>query len=164
MLADYRFQIAQLALITGEQSVSDETSSRRRKLLTNQTAELERVRSGIGLPTRSDFYEVRTGNFTGISPYFSMDSEALRTLVRKAFRRSDFDCYSQFSHILSYYLQRIIEIPDRDEDEIRTKIQNILKSMNARMEFMRSNRDCSKCLVSACSYPEIISAYFEWSF
>lgn len=119
------------------------------KLLTNQTAELERMRSGIGLPTRSNFYEVKTGNFTGISPYFSMESKALQTLVSNAFRRSDFDCYSQFSHILSYYLQRIIEIPDRDKKEIRTKIKNIFDSMEARMEFIRSNRDCSKCLAGS---------------
>jgi len=125
------------------------------KLLTNQTAELERVRSGIGLPTRSNFYEVRTGNFTGISPYFSMDSEALQNLVGKAFRRSDFDCYLQFSHILSYYLQRVIEIPGGKRQEIRRKIKNIFKSMEARMEFIRSNRDCSKCLVKSMG-PEVL--------
>lgn len=117
------------------------------KLLTNQTAELERVRSGIGLPTRSNFYGVRTGSFTGISPYFSMDSEALQNLVSKAFRRSNFDCYSQFSHILSYYLQRIIELPEGTEQGVRTKINTIFDSMEARMELIRLNRDCGKCLV-----------------
>ncbi|MGA9772778.1 MAG: ATPase domain-containing protein [Blastocatellia bacterium] len=121
------------------------------KLLTTHEAELDRLRLGIGLPTRSTFYEVPTEEMvdTGISPYFSIEMEELTKLIKGAFRRSDFGCYSSFSNVLAYYLQRIIEIPDGSKREVEKKIKNILRGVETRMDFLRSAQECNNCRIGS---------------
>jgi hypothetical protein len=113
------------------------------KMLTSHEAELDRLQAGIGLPTRSKFYEGKLGRNitdTSVSPYFSMDLNSLKKIIYKALRRSNIGLYSQFSNILAHHLQRIIAIPDGDEEKIEEKISSAIDSLNTRIEFVLSDR------------------------
>jgi len=72
------------------------------KLFTTHEAESDRLRLGVGLPTRDSFY-LETPGRSSISPLFAMDADVLRGLVNNAFRRSSFGCYPKFSNLLSVY-------------------------------------------------------------
>jgi KaiC/GvpD/RAD55 family RecA-like ATPase len=137
------------------------------KLLTSHEAEMERMRLGIGLPTRSIFFRetnqtgesglltptdlpVRSGffkeeNAVELSRYRSLPPGNMQELLSKAFRRSDFGCYSQLSNILAFYLQHILEIPQISDRQVEQEIGSIFNDMDTRMSFVRSARDCSKC-------------------
>lgn len=109
------------------------------KMLTSHEAELDRLQSGVGLPTRTKFYQGIEGNTSGgtsISPYMSMDLPSLERIINNAFRRSDIKWYSQFSNILAHHLQRIIAIPDAQEEMIEEEIRAHLKSLDTRMSFI----------------------------
>ena len=120
------------------------------KLLTSRESELDRVRLGVGLPTRSFFYD--TGQElnsidAGISPYFSIDSVVLKRLVETAFRRSSFGCYSQFSGILAHHLKKILEIDLENEKAIEDRVRTVFDGLASRIRFVSPERDCSKCVV-----------------
>jgi KaiC/GvpD/RAD55 family RecA-like ATPase len=120
------------------------------KLLTSHETELDRMHKGVGLPTRQSLYNagmLGTSVTTDISPFFDMDIKYIKEFINTAFRRSKFGCYSQLSSLLSSHLQKIIEIPGENEDMIEGKIQKVLESLEGRMEFLRSDRDCSMCRI-----------------
>ena len=77
------------------------------KLMTSKYAESERLRLGVGLPTRREFYRKASSiNDDRISPYFCVDIKKIaELLIGKAenrFRRSDFACYTTISKVLSF--------------------------------------------------------------
>ena len=118
------------------------------KLMTQPEAELDRLRCGVGLPTRSSFYEGRgfeQSADSGISPYFSLPMAQLRKLVNGAFQRSNYDCYADFSNVLAYHLQKIIEIPDGTDEDIEREIQHKLDGLRMRLDMVHPDRDCAKC-------------------
>lgn len=109
------------------------------KLLTSHEAEIDRMLSGVGLPTRQTFYEHETEKSFAqipISPYLSMSIADLSKIISNAFRRSNIDGYALFSPILAYHLQRIIEIPEDDDLKIEKAICDVLASLEAGMRFM----------------------------
>jgi KaiC/GvpD/RAD55 family RecA-like ATPase len=111
------------------------------ELLTSEEAELERLNSGIGLPTHTRFYESANSDAL-VSPSFPMPKTDLMRLMNNAFRRSSFGCYSRVSTILAFHLKKCIEIPDNDEDSIYNKIQANFNSFNMQMDFLRSSHGC----------------------
>jgi KaiC/GvpD/RAD55 family RecA-like ATPase len=121
------------------------------KSLTSHDAEIERLISGVGLPTRTSFYNADRGALAGeipISPFFSMDPKTVLDLNINAFRRSRFGCYAQFADIITHNLQRIIEIPDMSDVEIEGAIKTVFKSLKVRMEFIGSNQNCRTCKIN----------------
>jgi KaiC/GvpD/RAD55 family RecA-like ATPase len=85
--------------------------------LTTPDREMLRLRLGVGLPTRADFYE--EGQSGGndddgvkVSPYFGFGRSELATLVRNAIRRSSFSLYQRCSRTFSSHLQWILEVPE----------------------------------------------------
>jgi KaiC/GvpD/RAD55 family RecA-like ATPase len=120
------------------------------RLLTSKDAELNRFRLGVGLPTRSTFYAVgknspRRG--AEISPYFSMSAglQGVQTLINNAFRRSDFHCYRKISRMITFYLQKVLELPKAPRLETRSGIRNLLAELRGSEEFVQSDWDCSAC-------------------
>lgn len=106
------------------------------KRLTSREAEAGRLRRGVGLPTRSKFYNDRLGPTGGsdalegtteadVSPYFSINARALSKLVHQPLTRSSFRGYSEFSGSLTDCLKRIIEVPDRTEDAMRKRFKDL---------------------------------------
>ncbi|MEN6428070.1 MAG: ATPase domain-containing protein [Phycisphaerales bacterium] len=119
------------------------------RLMTSREAELNRLRLGVGLPTRREFYATGLSGDDCISPYFSADIRevgcALEGTKGPHLRRSDFGCYSDLSQILTFYLQQIIEIPDGDVP-IADRIARVFAGFEKRMGFIRStNRTCKLC-------------------
>lgn len=118
------------------------------KLLTTHSAELDRLRSGVGLPTRKKFYEPIQGKLsftTTISPFFSMNLGELRTLMNNPFRRSRFLCYEQFAQSLAHHLKLILEIPDEKQGNLKKPIQNIIGSFMTRISFLSEDEGCKDC-------------------
>ena len=114
------------------------------KELTTHEAELERLRLGVGLPTRSKFYDdLQTGKILDlrVSPYFEPDEDVdLVKVYNSTFRRSYLKNYPQFARALAYHLQRIIMIPgkDGDQQEIEAEIRKVMRSLAGRMDFISS--------------------------
>jgi len=120
------------------------------KVITTREAELDRLRTGVGLPTRQEFYTgfIATED-TPVSPYFAMDVKRIGQLLMEKsatkLRRSDFGCYFSFSRILAFHLQRILEVPGGDKQELDKEISTVFNNLRSRMDFVRSPRDCSQC-------------------
>lgn len=114
------------------------------KLLTSREAEFDRLRLGVGLPTRRAFYREID---TNVSPFFTFRSGQLDELVNHAFRRSNFGCYAQLSDILAFHLQQIIEIPSGSTDEIEEQIARVLLNLERSIGFVRREQDCGKCRI-----------------
>jgi KaiC/GvpD/RAD55 family RecA-like ATPase len=115
------------------------------KLLTSPERELERLQSGVGLPTRTEFYSKGGAAAIAISPYFSLMRDELRRLVHCSFNRSRFDSYSSLSGILAYSLQRIIEVEVEGKDakaeeiELEEKIICIRDELESKIRFLGSD-------------------------
>ncbi len=126
------------------------------KLMVSRSAEFNRVRMGIGLPTRSSFYsddnnDSNLSHKSDISPYFSLDSYMVGKLIKNAFRRSVMGCYPYISNILAFHLIKIIEIPEPDVKEkmeneekyrlrdeiIEGEVRRILDELIERIEFVQ---------------------------
>lgn len=118
------------------------------KFLTSREAELDRARLGVGLPTRSTFYQSKDPSIrTKVSPFFSMEIDVLRNLVETAFARSSFDCYAQFAGVLAPHLQTIIEIGDGED--IHEQTRRVFESLEEKVEFLRKGQACGSCARTA---------------
>lgn len=117
------------------------------KALTDRQGELVRLDAGVGLPTREEFYASgvdSTSELSAISPYFGIKRSLLRSLVKDAFVRSSFACYSEMSGILASHLKKIIEIPEASE-ELERRVQEILDSLAFQLRFLRPDLVCDRC-------------------
>ncbi len=113
------------------------------KLFTTHEAESDRLRLGVGLPTRESFYVGSPGR-SSISPLFAMDADVLRELVNTAFRRSSFGCYSKFSTLLTVYLQDLMEHVAENEEELKAGIRSRLSDLLQRLDAIRVD-GCPLC-------------------
>jgi len=115
------------------------------KFLTTRQAEMARLNQGIGLPTRKGFYKTEQSDShkSLVSPHFSMNVKELGDLVENAFSRSQFGCYSSFSEVLSYHLQKILEIDD--ETNLKVRIEEVLTDLQARLNFLSGPHACQNC-------------------
>lgn len=110
--------------------------------LTSQNAESERVRQGVGLPTRISYYEFAgaSGEInTPVSPYFSMPIGILRQLVADAFARSSIRCYTQFSSALTSHLLRMLE---EGGDVNSAHVREIQHSLELRLAALSHTEAC----------------------
>ena len=106
------------------------------ELLTSPEAELDRVKLGIGLPTRVSFYAFRESSQVSVSPYFSMHGAALSDVVANAFPRSSFGCYPSVTATLSSHLQDLLEIPSSDERGLMNEIAKRREFLKRRLNFV----------------------------
>lgn len=140
-------------LVIPEYSAAPDVGLEVIKLMTSRDAEFNRMRLGVGLPTRSNFYDSNETESTAnapISPYFSMDLKTIKTLVDNSKRRSNFGCYSKLSRLLAYYLIRIIEIPEISEIEIEKMIKELFAVVKSQMQFIGINKvDCREIFKGA---------------
>jgi KaiC/GvpD/RAD55 family RecA-like ATPase len=118
------------------------------KLLTSHEAEIDRLQSGVGLPSRSRFYDLNktgTPKHIPLFPYFNLDINLLKELVEGSLRRSQCGSYTYFSGNLSYHLKKILEISDGSDAEINSQIHAIFASLKATLQFMGKDWNCSHC-------------------
>jgi KaiC/GvpD/RAD55 family RecA-like ATPase len=103
--------------------------------LTTYEKEMERVHLGVGLPTRTRFYENDCGHSRAFaSKYFEFDMPVLRDLVQNAFRRSTISRYDQISETLAANLVRLLELPasqgkDAEEKKLDERIKATIESL-----------------------------------
>ena len=103
------------------------------KLFTTHEAESDRLRLGVGLPTRESFY-TGTSARSSISPLFAMDSAVLRGLIKNAFRRSAVGCYSKFSTLVTLYLQDLMECSSDDAQTLRSEIRSRIDDLQRHLQ------------------------------
>jgi hypothetical protein len=119
--------------------------------LTSPDRELKRLHRGIGLPTRTAFYDqtgVPAENATMSSPFFHLSRYKLRKLVVHAFRRSRFSCYARMSETLAAHLQRILEIPvppSQNSHHIKSEIDTILAHLADSIRYIQTREICGNC-------------------
>lgn len=108
--------------------------------LTTREAELDRMKRGVGLPTRLGLYGA-TPSEAPISESFRLRSLDFYRITENPFRRSRFDCYRDFSDILSTHLKAIMDLQTEDTGEIH----RILNSAISRVSILQSGAVCSDC-------------------
>lgn len=114
------------------------------KLFTTHEAESDRLRLGVGLPTRQSFYK-STSARSSISPLFAMDSSVLRGLIKNAFRRSAVGCYSKFSTLVTLYLQDLLEYSSDDAQTLRKEIRSRIDDLQRHLQAIRLD-NCRLCI------------------
>jgi hypothetical protein len=113
------------------------------KLLTSRDAELERMKRGVGLPTRLSFFRSKQANLrTHVSPFFTMNIDVIGEIVDKAFARSSFGCYAQVAGVLSPQLQAIVELTD--EAVAARGIEMILERLTEEVGFVLNDSGCAE--------------------
>jgi len=120
------------------------------RLLTSREADLDRLLSGVGLPTRQSFYfpDEHANMETATSSYVDISRKVCYELIQKAFRRSDYGCYPMLSKALALSLKRVIEIPKESTDKEQTaRIEFIFHDLQAKIRFLRTEGACSRCHV-----------------
>jgi hypothetical protein len=113
------------------------------QLFTRQEAELDRVRRGVGLPTRASFYP-NDGLPVSVSPYFTIDPTALNTAVTGALGRSAFGCYQAASGLLASHLRSVVASRVSLEAELRQHIRSSVPQLAQRLGFIGQG-SCLRC-------------------
>jgi hypothetical protein len=128
------------------------------KLFSTRDAELDRLKRGVGLPTRLTFYKPETrsalvdrpgvtdprpGALT-VSPYFSLHSDDLTSILENAFRRSMFECYHRQTGVLTAHLECILDFQEVDEPAARAEIAARFRLLQERLAFVHHD-SCSQC-------------------
>lgn len=108
--------------------------------LTTREAEFERMKRGVGLPTRPRLYE-GTPDDAPLSESFRLKYSDFNRLLTNRFRRSAFLCYRDFSDILGTHLRAIIDLQSEDKSEIN----RLLKTAISKIRIIQSDSRCTGC-------------------
>jgi len=114
------------------------------RMLTKKEAEIDRIRSGVGLPTRAAFYN-DPDLLLGVDPTLpnlTLPSEVLARLINGAIRRSDFGCYHRFTESLAYHLQKVIEVPD---DDVESRVRELMANLQGSFRLLAPDGPCAGC-------------------
>jgi hypothetical protein len=104
--------------------------------LTDHRAEMERLKLGIGLPTRRPYYAREHGSL-GISPYAELDGAAFAELVTSAYRWSTFAWDMDAIGVMSQQLRGFIELDD--EQATPQQVSEVLDGLFRRISYMESS-------------------------
>jgi hypothetical protein len=119
------------------------------KLLTSRDAELDRMKRGVGLPTRLSFYRSKQPHIKSyVSPFFEMNIDVIGQVVEQAFPRSCLGCYGQVAGVLSSHLQAVVELSD---DAVDSSIDLILARLGEEIGFVLNKKGCRAR--GTCSLP-----------
>jgi KaiC/GvpD/RAD55 family RecA-like ATPase len=94
-------------------SASPDIGLRLIEFLTTSDRETDRVELGVGLPTRTKYYDSERAS---VSRYFSFSRAEVYRLLRNALRRSEFRLYQRVSRTLSLHLEWALDIPTASND------------------------------------------------
>jgi KaiC/GvpD/RAD55 family RecA-like ATPase len=120
-----------------------ELGARIARSMVTHDEELRRFRMGVGLPTFTRFYEAgNRDSAAAIGAFSSLKINDLYSMLDAAVERSRLPNYSHFRGSLSYYLQRILEIPETFghellRDELQLASDNLLDEFNRLRELRR---------------------------
>lgn len=124
-------------------SAAPEVGLRVIDMLTSPEAELDRLKAGVGLPTRDSFF-LEEAEDLGISPFFSMGGDVLRRIVERAVRRSDFGCYRRAASTVSAHLQAIVAAPLAPGEDPTPLAMRHRDDLRRRLELVVDDR-CRRC-------------------
>jgi KaiC/GvpD/RAD55 family RecA-like ATPase len=130
-------------------SASPEVGLRLIEQLTSLDRETLRVELGVGLPTRTAYYQASETSETSVSRYFHFPRLEVYQLLQKAIRRSNFSQYQRSSNTISSHLQWILEIPAEPKDgvsdnSVRAEIERAMKSLASNLRFLTQNDTAAK--------------------
>lgn len=131
-------------------SASPEVGLRLIEQLTSMDRETLRVELGVGLPTRTAYYQDMATGETSVSRYFHFPRLDVYRLLQKAIRRSHFLHYQRCSNTISSHLQWILEIPrpkptkrKRNDDLVKLEIKRAMKSLASNLRFFNKTQNSS---------------------
>jgi KaiC/GvpD/RAD55 family RecA-like ATPase len=115
------------------------------RFLCKGTEEMERLRTGVGLPTRAGFYESETGNglTTYVGPSLQLRLKNMQERIHNSFRRSSIGCYQEVSQLLTDHLIWILERSDGRGNQAKLLWQDLLSSLS----LLESEERCQSCRV-----------------
>jgi hypothetical protein len=111
-------------------SASPEVGLRLIEYLTAPDSETSRVELGVGLPTRTAYFEAGD---VSVSRDFRLSRADVLRILDKAIRRSEFQLYQRLANTISVRLRWILEIPDyragtlATSAETRAEIERMMK-------------------------------------
>jgi hypothetical protein len=123
-------------------AASPEVGLRLIEYLTAPQHETARVELGVGLPTRTAYYQTEDTRGTSVSRYFSFSREEVYRLLKNAVRRSNFRHYQRFARNISSHLKWLLEIHDPTEglgagkQIVMSEIRRTMKSLVSNIHFL----------------------------
>lgn len=116
-------------------------------MITAPDRELQRIYRGVGLPTRKSYYSQSEQLIpvSPVSPFFHLQRTKLQELVNRAFQRSMFPCYRQFSETISAHLQRILELPPQPWEPMHQQINLIVDHLSESIQYIQQTAVCRVC-------------------
>jgi KaiC/GvpD/RAD55 family RecA-like ATPase len=135
-------------------SASPEVGLRLIEYLTAPDSETSRVELGVGLPTRTAYFEAGGANDVSVSRYFRMSRSDVRRILSKAIRRSEFRLYQRVASTISSRLRWILEIPDlraskpATSPEIRAEIERMMRTLTRDIRFLSQSAGAAETRTS----------------
>ncbi len=114
------------------------------RVLTTREEELQRLRRGVGLPTRDRYYEPGSLDVPE-SGFLGIPASKIGRLLKNSFRRSEFDCYPEITKILSFHLKKIVSIEERAGVDITEEINRQIKALEKDVTFVLDGIQESRC-------------------
>jgi KaiC/GvpD/RAD55 family RecA-like ATPase len=126
------------------------------RVLTSPERELRRMHRGVGMPTRTSFYErpaAESRTPIRISPFFDLPADTdIYSILDGAFRRSAVPCYRIFAETLSAHLLRILSLDP--EEDLKAAIALIIGSLVEEIQLLQNQVWCQTCRGAADSSPQ----------
>lgn len=127
-------------------SVAQETGFEIIRFLCTREREIQRMHLGVGLPTRSDYYQItkKASPHASVSKYFFLHPEDVGKLLEKPLRRSAFSCYQLFNGSIATHLQNLLDVPN--VIEIEDQIQSLIENLQASIQYIRAQEGWQRCV------------------
>ncbi len=113
------------------------------KVLTTVDSELNRLKAGIGLPTRSTFYKSadNVGMSASVSQYCPVNPDILGRVVTSCFARSSLPQYRHSAPLLSECLKKLLELRNISssqlDESVRSEFANLAGQISSGSELRR---------------------------
>src|SRR5262249_50605285 len=135
-------------------SASPEIGLRLIEQLTSLDRETLRVELGVGLPTRTAYYQALEAGDTSVSRFFRFPRSDVYYLLKRAIRRSAFKQYQRLCSTVSSHLEWVLDIPaqrggDGTEDgSVRQEIGRAIKSLAGNLRFLMQSANSPETAAS----------------
>ncbi len=131
--------------VAGDSAATD-VASEILAYMTKGAQELERLRTGVGIPVRSWYYQ--SGDERKIlwelSDKVEVQGHSLIPRVRDCLRRSQFGCYERISGVLSDHLLGVLKLPAK-QGKPSKQIVEVWSSLLASVKLVESEVMCQRC-------------------
>jgi hypothetical protein len=140
-------------------SAAHETGLEIIRFLCTREREIQRMHLGVGLPTRSDYYEIskKAAPHASVSKHFLLHPEDLGKLLERPLRRSEFSCYSLFTGAMATHLQTLLEVTNASH--VDEQIQWLIENLQTSIQYIRAHEAWQRCVTCQAGGGKVTSDY-----